>query len=34
MPTPAELIALARAAAAKHALDPALVCAIVEQESS
>ncbi len=33
MPTP-DLIALARAAAAAHALDPALVCAIVEQESA
>jgi hypothetical protein len=33
MPT-AELIALARAAAAKHALDPALVCAVIEQESA
>ena len=32
-PTP-ELIALARAAAAKHSLDPALVCAVVEQESA
>jgi soluble lytic murein transglycosylase-like protein len=28
------LIALARAAAAIHSLDPALVCAVVEQESS
>ena len=34
MPPPADLIALARAAASKHALDPALVCAVVEQESS
>ncbi|HXQ25921.1 MAG TPA: transglycosylase SLT domain-containing protein [Candidatus Acidoferrales bacterium] len=34
MPPPAELIALARATAARHALDPALVCAVVEQESS
>lgn len=33
MPTP-ELIALARAAAAHHELDPALVCAIIEQESA
>jgi soluble lytic murein transglycosylase-like protein len=33
MPTD-ELIALARAAAAKHSLDAALVCAIVEQESA
>lgn len=31
---PPKLIALARATAAKHALDPALVCAVVEQESS
>lgn len=30
----AELLALARATAARHALDPALVCAVVEQESS
>ena len=30
----AALIALARAAAAQHSLDPALVCAIVEQESA
>lgn len=29
-----ELVALARTTAAKHDLDPALVCAIVEQESS
>ena len=35
MPTvPANLIALARAAAAWHELDPALVCAVVEQESA
>lgn len=27
------LLALVRAAAARHALDPALVCAVVEQES-
>jgi soluble lytic murein transglycosylase-like protein len=33
MPT-AALLALARDAAAQHALDPALVCAIVEQESA
>jgi soluble lytic murein transglycosylase-like protein len=33
MPTD-ELIALARSIAAKHALDAALVCAIVEQESA
>jgi soluble lytic murein transglycosylase-like protein len=31
---PAELISLARAAAAAHELDPALVCAVVEQESA
>lgn len=29
-----ELIAAARAAAAKHGLDPALVCAVAEQESA
>jgi soluble lytic murein transglycosylase-like protein len=29
-----DLIALARAAAAAHELDPALVCAVVEQESA
>jgi soluble lytic murein transglycosylase-like protein len=34
MPPPADLIALARAAAAAHELDPALVCAVVEQESA
>jgi soluble lytic murein transglycosylase-like protein len=33
MPTDA-LISLARAAAAAHSLDPALVCAVCEQESS
>ena len=33
-PAPAALIALARAAAAQHSLDAALVCAIVEQESA
>src|SRR5580692_9066457 len=32
LPTP-ELLALARTAAEKHMLDPALVCAVVEQES-
>ena len=33
--TPApELIALAKATATKHGLDPALVCAVVEQESA
>jgi len=31
---PAALLALARAAAAQHTLDPVLVCAIVEQESA
>lgn len=31
---PADLLALARDAAAKHSLAPELVCAIVEQESS
>jgi soluble lytic murein transglycosylase-like protein len=30
---PPDLLALARAAAARHNLDPALICAIVEQES-
>jgi soluble lytic murein transglycosylase-like protein len=34
MPPSADLIALARAAAAAHELDPALVCAVVEQESA
>lgn len=34
MSLPADLIVLARAAAAQHSLDPALVCAVVEQESS
>ena len=34
MPAPASLVALARAAAVDHQLDAALVCAIVEQESS
>jgi soluble lytic murein transglycosylase-like protein len=35
MPTvPADLLALARSSAARHALDPALVCAVVEQESA
>jgi soluble lytic murein transglycosylase-like protein len=33
-PTRESLIALARAAAAAHSLDPALVCAVVEQESA
>ena len=31
---PAQLVALARRAAAAQALDPALVCAVVEQESA
>jgi soluble lytic murein transglycosylase-like protein len=31
--TKEEMIAAARAAAARHGLDPALVCAVVEQES-
>ncbi len=31
---PADLVALAREAAARHQLDPALVCAVVEQESA
>jgi soluble lytic murein transglycosylase-like protein len=34
MSPPPNLVALARAIASQHALDPALVCAIVEQESS
>jgi soluble lytic murein transglycosylase-like protein len=34
MPAPPQLIALARQAAAKQSLDPALVCAVVEQESA
>ena len=34
MSAPAQLVSLARKAAAAHALDPALVCAICEQESS
>jgi soluble lytic murein transglycosylase-like protein len=34
MPAPTQLIALARQAAAAQSLDPALVCAVVEQESS
>jgi soluble lytic murein transglycosylase-like protein len=33
-PVPLELIALARRIAAAHALDPALVCAVIEQESA
>ncbi len=34
MTAPPQLVALARKAAASQSLDPALVCAIVEQESS
>src|SRR5256885_978871 len=34
MSIPAQLIVLARKAAATHSLDPALVCAVVEQESA
>src|SRR6266852_8474722 len=34
MAFPAQLIALARKAAGAHQLDPALVCAVVEQESA
>src|SRR5260370_27877480 len=34
MAFPAQLVALARRAAAAQSLDPALVCAIVEQESA
>ncbi|MGO9642174.1 MAG: transglycosylase SLT domain-containing protein [Candidatus Acidiferrales bacterium] len=34
MPPSPQLVALARAAAAAHGLDPALVCAVVEQESA
>jgi soluble lytic murein transglycosylase-like protein len=34
MPAPAPLLAAARKAAAAHNLDPALVCAVIEQESS
>lgn len=33
MSPPNELVALARTIAAQHSLDPALVCAVVEQES-
>jgi soluble lytic murein transglycosylase-like protein len=32
-PQPQSLVALARETAAAHALDPALVCAVIEQES-
>ena len=34
MPPPADLVALARTIALQHSLDPALVCAVVEQESA
>jgi soluble lytic murein transglycosylase-like protein len=34
MSPPAQLVSLARKIAAAHGLDPALVCAVVEQESS
>ena len=34
MPPPADLVALARTIALQHFLDPALVCAVVEQESA
>ncbi|HTR47976.1 MAG TPA: transglycosylase SLT domain-containing protein [Verrucomicrobiae bacterium] len=34
MPATPDLLSLARAAASKHSLDPALVCAVVEQESA
>jgi soluble lytic murein transglycosylase-like protein len=34
MAPPTELIALARTIAEKHSLDPALVCAVIEQESA
>ena len=34
MPPSPDILALARSAAARHALDPALVCAVVEQESA
>jgi hypothetical protein len=34
MPPPPELISLARTIAVQHSLDPALVCAVVEQESA
>src|SRR5467141_5468437 len=34
MAFPAQLLALARKAAAAQSLDPALVCAIIEQESA
>jgi soluble lytic murein transglycosylase-like protein len=34
LPQASDLIALARAIATQHSLDPALVCAVAEQESS
>ncbi len=34
LPPPENLVALARDAAAVHKLDPALVCAVIEQESA
>jgi soluble lytic murein transglycosylase-like protein len=34
MAVPSQFIALARKAAAAQSLDPALVCAVVEQESA
>jgi soluble lytic murein transglycosylase-like protein len=34
MSAPTQLVALARKTAAAHSLDPALVCSIIEQESS
>jgi soluble lytic murein transglycosylase-like protein len=34
MPPDSDLLALARSTAARHALDTALVCAIIEQESA
>jgi soluble lytic murein transglycosylase-like protein len=34
MPPTPELLVLARGAASRHALDPALVCAVAEQESA
>ena len=34
MPPSPDILALARASAARHALDPALVCAVVEHESA
>ena len=34
MSAPTQLVSLARKAAAAHSLDPALVCAVIEQESA